>query len=400
MTSLLKHAHTLDSWLSTVRRDFHMNPELGFEEFKTSETIAGLLDTMHFSYKKGIAVTGIAADILGKDSSFTIGLRADIDALPIHEANNVPYRSKIDGKMHACGHDAHTTVVLGVAKMIHEGLYTPPCNLRLIFQPAEETTGGAEPMIAQGVMKGVDAVLGLHVNSALEAGVIGVRYGAMQAASDMFVIKIHGKSGHGAYPSDSIDAVVIASQVVNALQTVVSRNTDPRDALVLSIGMIKGGTARNIICDYVELEGTIRSLNPEVREHANKRVKEIVEQVSAAMGGSGEYIRTPSYTMLINHDPVVSLIEANAQSMLGAENVVSHPQPNMGVEDFAYYLFEAPGAFFHLGVGNKERGITATIHNEHFDIDESALAVGVAMQCANVDAVYEKLKAGVVLKDH
>ncbi|MGL5721328.1 MAG: M20 metallopeptidase family protein, partial [Brevinema sp.] len=371
-----------------VRRNFHMNPELGFEEFQTAETISQLLTEMKVPHQKNIAVTGIVADIPGKDSSFTVALRADIDALPIHEANKVPYRSKIDGKMHACGHDAHTTVVLGVAKMVSEGKFVPPCNLKLIFQPAEETTGGAVPMIEAGVMKNVDVVLGLHVNSAMEAGTIGVRYGVMQAASDMFVIKIHGRSGHGAYPSDSVDAIVIASQIINMLQTVVSRNTDARDALVLSIGMIKGGTARNIVCDYVELEGTIRTLKPETREYANKRVQEIVEQTAMAMGGKGEYIRTPSYAMLINHNPVVALVEENAKAMLGVENVVVHPEPNMGVEDFAYYLFEAPGAFFHLGVGNKAKGITATIHNEHFDIDESSLAVGVAMQCANVQSLY------------
>ncbi|MGL5255201.1 MAG: M20 metallopeptidase family protein [Brevinema sp.] len=398
--SFLENARTLDSWLSSVRRNFHMNPELGFEEFQTSATISQLLEEMKFSHQKEIAITGITAHIPGKDPSITIALRADIDALPILEANNVPYKSKIDGKMHACGHDAHTTVALGVAKMVSEGLFSPPCNLKLIFQPAEETTGGAVPMIEAGVMKDVSAILGIHVNSALEAGTIGVRYGAMQAASDGFSIKIMGRSGHGAYPSDAVDAIVIAAQVINAIQTIVSRNTDARDSLVISIGIIKGGTASNIICDCVELHGTIRSLNPQTREYANKRVQEIVEHTATMMGGKGEFERKPSYTMLINHNPVVSIVEENAKKMLGDENVVVHQHCNMGVEDFAYYLFEAPGAFFHLGVGNKEKGITATIHNEYFDIDERALAVGVAMQCANIEAVYHQLQSGANLRDH
>lgn len=370
--NFLSQCQSLLPWLSQTRRDFHRHPELGFEEHRTAAKIHEILTGLGIPFQKNIAQTGTLAHIKGEDERFTIALRADIDALPIQEAKDSPYKSTIDGKMHACGHDAHTTILLGVAKACAEGIFKPPCNLRLIFQPAEETTGGAAPMIAEGALDGVRAVLGLHVNSALETGTAAVRYGVMHAASDMFTIKIKGRSSHGAYPSDGIDAVLIAAHLITALQSIVSRNTDSREALVLSIGTIKGGTARNIVCDAVELTGVIRSLNPVVREKANARIKALTESIAKSFGGTGEYIRMPSYIPLINHTPVVGLIKKEAVNLLGAKNVFEHPAPNMGVEDFAYYIEKCPGAFWHLGVGNKKKGISAPAHNEYFDIDETA----------------------------
>lgn len=398
--NFLSQCQNLLPWLSQIRRDFHMHPELGFEEHRTAAKIQEILGQLNIPFQKNIAQTGTIAHIKGTDPKFTIALRADIDALPIQEANDTPYKSTIQGKMHACGHDAHTTVLLGVAKACAEGIFKPPCNLRLIFQPAEETTGGAAPMIAEGALDGVQAVLGLHVNSALETGTAAVRYGVMHAASDMFTIKIKGLSSHGAYPSDGIDAILIAAHLITALQSIVSRNTDSREALVLSIGTIKGGAARNIVCDAVELTGVIRSLNPSVREKANKRVKELTESIAKSFGGRGEYIRMPSYIPLINHKPLVDLIKKEAVNLLGVKKVFEHPAPNMGVEDFAYYLEKVPGAFWHLGVGNKKKGIAAPAHNEHFDIDENSLPIGTALQCLNSQAIYNALAKGETLRDH
>ncbi|MGL4394668.1 MAG: M20 metallopeptidase family protein [Brevinema sp.] len=378
----------LHPWLVAVRRDFHENPELGFEEFRTSDKIKEYLTEMGLS-PKSIAQTGVIAEITGQDPSRTIAIRADIDALPIHDSKDCPYRSKIDGKMHACGHDAHTTIALGVAKILSQN--TPPCNVRFLFQPAEETDGGAVPIINEGGLDHVNAIFGLHVDSELPVGQIACRYGAMNASSDMITIELFGKKSHAAYPAGSVDAIVIAAAVIQNLQSIISRNIDGRESAVLSLGMIHGGTARNVIADHVVIEGTIRTLNPEIREHVNKRVKEMLDLTAKAFGGSAKYTRKLGYTSLINHDKAVDHIIENAKTLLGAQNVIMKPHPNMGVEDFAYYLEKVEGAFFYLGTANYDKGIVHHGHNEGFDIDEDALAIGVQMQLANIFSYHQYL---------
>ncbi|MGL4366690.1 MAG: M20 metallopeptidase family protein [Brevinemataceae bacterium] len=379
----------LESWIIDIRRDFHMHPELGFEEFRTSEKIKAYLADLNIPYKSS-AKTGIIGEIKGKDSSITIALRADIDALPIEELNDCAYKSQIKGKMHACGHDAHTAILLGVAKACVATL--PPCNIRLIFQPAEETDGGAVPMIEEGVLTNVNGILGLHVDSAINTGTIGIKYGYMNAASDMITIKLFGTKGHGAYPKGTVDCIVIAAAVINNLQSIVSRNIDARESVVLTLGSISGGTARNIICDEVTIEGTIRTLNAELRELVNQRAEEIISLTAQAFGGRSSYIRNKGYTALLNDDNIVDLIKKNGENLLGLSNIHIKQQPNMGVEDFAYYLEKVPGAFFYLGVRNENKNITAPAHNEYFDIDESALIIGVKMQLANISSLYTYLK--------
>ena len=380
----------IEKWLIDIRRDFHQHPELGFEEFRTSAKIEEYLTQMGLEVHH-IAKTGIYADIKGEDSSLKIALRADIDALPIQDNKTCSYRSTIDGKMHACGHDAHTTILLGVAKILSQT--PPPCDIRLMFQPAEETDGGALPMIEEGVLEGVNGVLGLHVDTEIPVGQIAIKHGAMNASSDMITIKLFGKSGHAAYPDKGVDTIVMAASLIQNLQTIISRNIDGRTSAVLSLGTIHGGVARNVIADSVVIEGTIRTLDPVVREYINKKVEKMISDTASLFGGTGEYIRQQGYTSLINHDSVVDIIKSVGATILGTENVITKKLPNMGVEDFAYFLEEREGAFFYLGVGNKSKNISAPGHDKDFDIDEDALILGVELQLANINAFYQHLRS-------
>lgn len=389
---LVEDIKKIEPWLVEVRRDFHRNPELSEKEFRTSEKIQSYLKEMGISFTPNIFNTGVIADIPGLDSSRTIAFRADMDALPINDLKDRDYASKNSGVCHACGHDAHMTMNLGIARYFYENKITPPCNIRLIFQPAEETVGGAKPMIEAGVLKDVDYIFGIHVSEEIEAGEIVFKYGAMNASSDTLKIQVKGKSCHGAYPSNGVDAIVIGANLIMALQTIISRNIDSRDSAVITIGTINGGTQGNIVADSVELKGTLRTLNPGVRKLALERIKELVETLPLAYGGKGVFIREEGYTSLINNDSAVDIIKANGIKLLGKENVIESKTSRMGVEDFAYFLEKVPGAMFYVGSGNRDRGIESPAHNGGFDIDESALAVGVAMEVMNLYSAYEHLK--------
>lgn len=377
-------------WLVDVRRDLHKHPELGQQEFRTMNKICEYLDEMGVSYRKEVFKTGVIAEIKGENSEYTVGIRADIDALPIIDRKSCSYASENQGVCHACGHDAHTTIALGVIRYFAKNKIVPPCNLRFFFQPAEETVGGAKPMIEEGALKDVNCVFGLHVDEDLPTGDIGIKYGAMNASSDTLKINIYGKSCHGAYPSGGVDAILVASHVMIALQSIVSRNCDARESAVVTIGTIKGGTQGNIIADKVELVGTLRTLNPKVRDMALERIEEIVTNVPKGFGGKGEFIREPGYTALINHNKEVDIIKENATKLLGAERIYERKVANMGVEDFAYFIENTPGAFFTLGVKNVEKGIDNPAHNGLFDIDEDALPIGVEMQIMNIYSAYNK----------
>ncbi|MEI6857973.1 amidohydrolase [Psychrilyobacter sp.] len=381
----LELAKEISPWLSKVRRDFHMYPELGMEEFRTQRKICEYLDEFGVLYKK-MAKTGVVGEIKGKDAVKTIALRADMDALPILEKNDVSYRSKNHGVMHACGHDAHTTILLGVAKILSEKKDELGVNVRFIFQPAEETVGGAEPMIEEGVLEGVDAIFGLHVSSLIDKGSVEYRYKQMNASSDRIEIEVQGRSAHGAYPGDGVDAIMITAQLITAMQSIVSR-IDARDSVVLTIGMIEGGTAPNIIADSVKLVGTLRTLDPKIRESVKEKLKILVDTLPVSMGGKGVLKVGKGYSPLINDDKMVDLVRRSATDILGIENVLEKEKANMGVEDFGYYLEKIPGVFFNLGVKNEKKGITALAHNDCFDIDEDALHLGVAIQILNVLSV-------------
>ena len=374
--------------LVEIRRDFHKNPELSQNEFRTQEKIREYLNNWGIE-NYVCADTGVVGIIRGKNSGKTIGIRGDIDALPILEKSNVPYCSVNPGVMHACGHDAHTTVVLGVAKIIKELADSEESitgNVKLLFQPAEETIGGADRMVKEGCMENpkVDYVLGLHVMPYIDAGKVELKYGKLNASTDSIDITLKGKASHGAYPDNGIDAIVMAGNVITAIQTIVSRNTSPLNSVVVSLGKISGGVKDNVIADEVQITGTLRALDDETRKFTKKRISDIVSNVAAALGGEGSTSFYDGYQALINDNEVVDVFKYNAEKLLGKENVVFKEFPSLGAEDFSYFVDASKGAFFHLGCGNAEKGITSSIHTEYFDIDEQCLKVGVRLQIENI----------------
>lgn len=389
--NILQNIEKNNQWFINTRRELHKIPELDFELPKTVAYVTSLLDEMGLTYKTGVGKSGIVVDIEGKNKDITIALRADMDALPILECGNKEYSSTISGHMHACGHDVHTAILLGVAKTISENKDSLPCNVRLLFQPAEETTGGALPMIEDGCLEGVDAIFGLHVDPTIECGVVGIKYGAYCASSTDVIIEVEGKSCHGAYPSQGVDAIVATCGIVTNLQSVISRNIDSRDSAVLSFGKIIGGEKENIVAQNVRVSGTLRTLSPEIKNKVKERVKEMVEFTAKGYGATGKVTYRDSYTALINHDEYIDIVKENGKELLGDSGIYVKTLANMGVEDFAYFVEKIPGAFFNLGVGNKKKGITAPLHNDKFDIDEDSLKIGVTLQIFNILSAYDKL---------
>jgi amidohydrolase len=374
----------MDGWLREVRRDLHMHPEMANKEFRTSGKIKEYLDEFGIEYKSCGKSTGIVGLIRGAYPGKTVAIRADMDALPITEQNEVPYKSQNEGVMHACGHDAHTTILLGTAKYFASVRNQLHGNIKLIFQPAEESLGGAQSMIEAGCLTNpeVDCVIGLHVIPSVPCGMVEAKYGAMYAARDTVNITINGCSTHGAHPDTGVDAIVATAQVINALQTVVSRNVAPTDSVVFSIGAINGGTASNIICDKVSMKCTLRTIKESTRALVHKRITEIVQGVSASMGCSAELEIIEGYPLLVNHDEAVDTIIDTASDLLGEDKVIRKDSATLGAEDFSFFLKSCKGAYYHLGCGNKEKGITASIHNNRFDIDEDCLKLGVMLHAS------------------
>ena len=373
--------------LVEIRRDLHKNPELSQNEYRTQKKLREYLN------KWGIenypcADTGLVGIIKGKNKGKTVGIRGDMDALPIHEKNKVPYRSLTPGVMHACGHDAHTTILLGTGRILKELMDSKNSingNVKLFFQPAEETIGGAERMINEGCMEEpkVDYVLGLHVQPYLKVGRVELKYGKLNASTDTINISLKGKASHGAYPDKGIDAILMAGNVITALQSIVSRNISPLNSVVVSLGKISGGIKNNIIADQVTITGTMRTLDDEIRKYTKDRISSLVKNIAMAYGGEGTTTFKNGYKALINDNELVDIIKENAERLLGKENVEFKEFPSLGAEDFSYFLDAAKGAFFHLGCGNPLKGITSPLHTEHFDIDEECLKVGVRLQVEN-----------------
>lgn len=379
---------SMREFLIDLRRDIHKHPELGFEEIRTMEKISSILNSLNIKHKTKIAKTGIIADIEGIDKNFTIAFRTDMDALPMDDLKidlKCEYSSEEKGKCHACGHDVHIAILTGIAKYFSK--VKPPCNIRLIYQPAEETTGGAKPMIDEGALDKVNIIYGLHVRPEIMAGQISVKYGVMYASSNMFDIKIYGKASHGAKSYEGIDAIIIASNILNQLHNFVSAFTD--GSMRLHVGTIKGGSARNIVADFVQMEGIIRMLcDDETRNKRLSMIEKIILNTADSFNAKAEFINMPSYPALINHTEAVDIVKENGFNILGKENVFIEENSNMTTEDFSYYLQKVSGAFFSLGVSNKN--INIPIHNGLFDIDERAINIGVNMQIANVYETYNK----------
>ena len=381
---IARMAEGLRSKLVEQRRDFHVNPELSNREERTARVLAEKLRALGLDeVKTGVGKHGIVALLKGKLPGKVVAVRTDMDALPIQETINVPYKSKNDGVKHACGHDAHMTIELGVAEVLSKMRDQIRGTVKFIFQPAEEGAppgerGGAPLMIEEGCLENPrpSAIFGLHVMPNIEVGQIGVNSGPAMASSDRFSITIRGKKVHGAYPHDGIDAVVVAAECISALQTIRSRRINTQEPLVITIGSIHGGNRFNIIADEVRLDGTMRTLNEEVRTNAIQMMKQTLAGVTSAYGASYE-IEFGSNNAVTYNDP--SLVEASLPTLkrvLGEKGIV-YPKPQMGAEDFSAYQKVIPGFFYFLGVGNKSKGITAMIHTPEFDIDEESLVIGV-----------------------
>lgn len=384
MITFLEEANRIKDELITIRRDLHEHPELGFEEKRTSEKIKEFLTKEGIPYVE-VAKTGVCGIIKGKkkDNNRVIGLRADMDALPIQDKKVCSYSSKVPGKMHACGHDAHTTILLGVARILNKNKRLFGGCVKLFFEPAEETVGGAPFMIKEGVLENprVDAIVGLHVTEDLDYGKIRIKSGVVNAASNPYKIKIKGRGGHGAAPHTTIDPIVIASNVVMALQTIVSREIAPVNPSVITVGSINGGTAQNVIPEEVEITGIIRTLTKEDREYVVRRFKELVTGICRGMRGECDIYIEEGYPCLYNNATMVERVKYVGKELLGVENVVEQKHPSMGVESFAFFAMERTSAFYYLGTGNRTKGTDKAAHSNLFDIDEDAIPLGVAMQC-------------------
>ncbi|CUN63019.1 M20 family metallopeptidase [Clostridium paraputrificum] len=384
MITFLEEANRIKDELITIRRDLHEHPELGFEEKRTSEKIKEFLTKEGIPYVE-VAKTGVCGIIKGEkeDNNRVIGLRADMDALPIQDKKVCSYSSKVPGKMHACGHDAHTTILLGVARILNKNKRLFGGCVKLFFEPAEETVGGAPFMIKEGVLENprVDAIVGLHVTEDLDYGKIRIKSGVVNAASNPYKIKIKGRGGHGAAPHTTIDPIVIASNVVMALQTIVSREIAPVNPSVITVGSINGGTAQNVIPEEVEITGIIRTLTKEDREYVVRRFKELVTGICRGMRGECDIYIEEGYPCLYNNATMVERVKYVGKELLGVENVVEQKHPSMGVESFAFFAMERTSAFYYLGTGNRTKGTDKAAHSNLFDIDEDAIPLGVAMQC-------------------
>ena len=389
-----KRIKSIKQKLIDIRRDIHSYPELSNQEYRTMNIISEQLYHNGIKHRTKVAGTGVIADIEGKDKSFTVAFRADIDALPIEDLKYCDYSSKNKGVCHACGHDVHTAINMGIANIFsnnddNKERIIPPCNVRLIFQPAEETTGGALRMIKENALENVNVIYGLHVSSNSDIGYIQINDGIVNASCLDFIIKVYGKSSHGANPAGGVDAIVIASKIINDLQTVISRNIPAEDSAVITIGTINGGTATNIICDYVEITGTIRALKESIMEKIKSRIKKIIKFISNSFDGDAEFIETVYFASLVNWRDASNIVRENAFNLLG-ENKVLELSPSLGSEDFSFFVQNKPGAFFYIGSRNEKKGITNKAHNGLFDVDENCIEIALTLQIMNLYESYSK----------
>lgn len=378
----LAEAQALSDELTAVRRDLHMHPELGFQEFRTARTVAERLGALGYEVQTGVGKTGVVGLLQGGlAGERTVLLRFDMDALPIQDEKDVPYRSQTPGLMHACGHDAHVAIGIGVATLLARHREAIPGMVKLMFQPAEEGLGGAMAMINDGLLEGPrpDVALGLHVSSNHDLGTAVVRSGALLAASDRFDVSVRGRGGHGAHPDQTVDAVLVAAQLIVALQTVVSRSLNPLEPGVVTVGAIHAGEASNVIAETAELRGTIRSFSQEARAVLHRRIEEVAAGVAASFGAQVEVRIQLGVDPTINAPQPTAVMREAAAAVLGEAQINSTYQTTGG-EDFSAVLERVPGNFFMLGARTGER-TGAPHHNPRFDIDEACLPQGVAILC-------------------
>ncbi len=383
MLNIIQEVKKIEEDIISWRRELHQIPEIGLDLPKTTKFIMDELDNMNIEYHTLVNGNAIVGLIKGKEEGKTIGLRADTDALPVKEETGLEFASN-NGCMHACGHDGHAAILLGAAKVLNENKDKFKGNVKLLFQPGEEYPGGAKPMIEEGALENpkVDAVMGLHLGNLgkeIPKGKIGVSYGAMMAAVDVMYIKINGKGSHGAYPHQSIDPIVTASEIVLALQTIISREIDPVEPAVVSVTRIDGGFNHNIIPDSVEIQGTIRTVNEETRQRISRRIEEIVKGITLAHGASYEIDYEFCYPALINSEEFTKGFVESAKKIITEEDIVEMKLPVMGAEDMSFFLQEVTGTFFYLSNMAEIDGEFHPHHNPKFDIDEGEMWKGVAL---------------------
>jgi len=376
----LKEAREIAPDLHTIFMQLHRNPELGRQEYKTQALILAELQKLGIEAKP-IADTGVVGIIRGGKPGKTVAFRADMDALPIQEETALPYRSQNSGVMHACGHDAHVTVLLGAARLLARHKEELSGNIKLFFQPDEEGQGGANRMIQANCMEEppVDGVFFGHASSALPTGTISVRAGAASAASNPFTVTFRGKGAHGAHPEEGNDVIVAACQAVVALQTIASRRTCPTDSVVVTVGSINAGSSDNILPETAVLRGMIRTLSPQTRNRVKNDLRQIVLGIASAMGVEAEIDLVDGYAATINDEAMADLVQRAGAKVLGGENVRITPVPALTTEDFSYFCQLVPGCYYSLGVGNPEKGYSWPIHNPRFAVDPEALCYGTAL---------------------
>ncbi|MEG2871098.1 MAG: amidohydrolase [Clostridium sp.] len=376
---IIKEAQAINDDLIKIRREFHKYPEVSGCEKETSKRVAEHLRKLGYEVTEGIGGYGVIATLKGNPEGRTVALRADMDALQIQELGETEYKSRYAGIMHACGHDNHMTILLGAARLLIQQKDNLLGTVRLIFQPSEELspTGGSRKMIEEGALDGVDAVFGLHVWPELSHGTVGIKAGPLMAASDHFSVEIHGQSSHAAKPDCGIDAVVMGAQFVEAVQNIVSRETSPLKSAVVTIGTFHAGTRYNILAEECSLEGTCRTLDEEVREHAENSLRNILDGVCLMHGATGELNYERGYMAVVNDRDMVELVKGTASELFGADMVEDVQEPSMCAEDFAFYLKECPGAFVWLGTRTDQ--LNYPIHNSCFDVDEDILWRGAAL---------------------
>jgi amidohydrolase len=372
-------AHEYVPEITAARRHLHQHPELSWQEKETAAFIRKFLAPLNIELRTTDNLYATVAIIRGAKPGPTVGLRADIDALPITEKSELPYRSQNTGCMHACGHDGHTATLLGTIKILAELRHELHGNIICVFQPAEEHNGGGRALLASNLLDGfdIDAFFALHAWPYLPAGTIGIKRGAMMSAIDDFEVVIHGKAGHAAHPLAAIDPVLISAHVITAVQSLVTRERHGADPAVISITMVHGGTADNVIPAEVRLGGTIRTLQTETRERLNRRFTELVEGVAQSFGGRAEVKIENGYPALVNDDRMVDFVEKIGSEVAGSSKVVELKEPSMGGEDFAYYLQKYSGAMFRLGVGP-----ASGLHSDTFDFNDAVLETGMAMMAS------------------
>jgi len=377
-----------------LRRQLHRFPETALQEFQTQKTISAKLRAIGCRVNAKIWKTAVVGIVDGKRGGKAVGIRSDMDALPVTERTGYSFASKNIGRMHACGHDVHMSAVWGAAKILSELKSELRGSVKFIYQPSEEVhPGGAKPLIERGVLKRPDVVimLGLHVDSTRAVGTIGVKDGPMMAQADDWTLEIIGRSGHGARPHETVDAVVVAANIVTALQNISSRQVNPLEPVVVSIGAINGGTATNVIADKIVLRGTARSLNPALTEKLPIMIEKIIAGICNTYGASYNLKYNRGYPVLFNNKDVNDIYRASAIELFGKRAVVEIPQPSMGGEDFAYYAKEVPGAMIRLGVGNKKIGADKPWHHPEFKADERAIPFAAAVLARAAIMAMEKL---------